>query len=127
MILGFLLAIIAAAVIALIVIDLLNGQWLKKYIKEKFEKKKNKKNQKIVFADLNKVFDDDFINDIKNAPEIDMDELEKKCEDKRFVSAIVDIETMEFSEFDDIKPKNIDPHFLANLNRHDGILVIDEV
>ena len=97
---------------------------LKKFLKERKEKKENKK---IVCVQTKIVVKDNVAEIIKESPIKSMADLEKICDDNPIIVVDVDNDTKEFSNYSTIKSDEFSDDFKMYMrdNAKEGILVFE--
>ncbi|MCR5701151.1 MAG: hypothetical protein K6G76_03280 [Lachnospiraceae bacterium] len=117
----FLIGLLAAIeTMVIITVALMGGKWLKEYVAKKL---KNKKNQKVAFADTREVVDDYLKNKADASDELSMEELERMCEKTPYVSALVD-ENGEIGEYEGIYAEGCNENFEVRIKQQKGMIVV---
>ena len=124
MLIAFLLGLLAVmATIAVIVVSVLSGKWLKNFVSDKL---KNRKKHKVAFADTREIVDEFLAEEADAAKEISMEDLEKMCRDTPYISAIINSDTGEITDYEGIKPSEITAKFKAGMKQQNGMVIIGE-
>lgn len=122
MLVAFLLGLLATLeAIAVVAVLSMGFKWLKKYV---IEKLKNREKHKVAFADMREIVDECIAQKVDSADEISMDDLERMCAQTPYVSAILDDETGEITDYEGIKAEETDANFKARMKQQKGMIII---
>jgi uncharacterized protein YdcH (DUF465 family) len=121
MLILFLIGLLAVvSTIAVIAVAVICGKWLKEYVAKKL---KNREKHKVAFADTREVVDDYIKNKAENSEEVSMEELERMCEEKPYVAAVVD-EDGEISEYEGFTADEYNDNFKAHMKQQKGMVIL---
>lgn len=122
MLTAFLLGLLSVvATIAIIVVAVICGKWLKEYVAKKL---KNREKHKVAFADTKEVVDDYIKSKAANSEEVSMEDLERMCEETPYVAAVVD-EDGEISEYEGFTSSEYNENFKSRMKQQKGMIVLE--
>ena len=119
--LGSVFTILAVATV--VVITCLSFAWLVEEVKKRI---KENKRHKVAILETSTIVDEAMRSKIKEANSFSMDELMRYCNEKPYVAVDVDKDTGELSDYEAIKPEEVEDGLETLLRERDGIILIEE-
>lgn len=123
---GILIGIAAVIVVAAVItIAVLGIRWLKTYLRKRLEGKDHTPEHQVGIADVRRVVTPEMKEKLRRTQPESLADFEKSCSEKPYLAFDYDPESDEISNYEAIKPEQVEQGVDAQFAKNDGIIMFE--